>query len=221
MANLYSMFLARGDLCFDVGANVGDRVAVMRSVGARVVAVEPQPACARTIRGRFAADAEVTVVESGLAAADGVRVLQQAEESTLASMSEEWIDSVSASGRFADQSWEEGVEVEVTTLEALIAEHGRPRFCKIDVEGYESEVLLGLATPIEALSFEYAHEARGNAFKCIERLEELGAYLFCFSAGESMSLASGWHSGAEQRSRLEALEDPLSWGDVYARTARA
>jgi hypothetical protein len=44
MDALYRRFIRPGDLAFDVGAHVGDRVASFRRLGARVVAVEPQPA---------------------------------------------------------------------------------------------------------------------------------------------------------------------------------
>ena len=42
---------------------------------------------------------------------------------------------------------------------------------KIDVEGYEAEVLGGLAEPVAALSFEYRPPRRQVALDCIERLE--------------------------------------------------
>ena len=44
MDALYGRFVKRGDLVFDIGAHVGDRVAAFRRLGAKVVAVEPQPA---------------------------------------------------------------------------------------------------------------------------------------------------------------------------------
>ena len=44
---LYARFVKPGDLVFDIGAHVGDRVAAFRRLGARVVALEPQPALAR------------------------------------------------------------------------------------------------------------------------------------------------------------------------------
>ena len=49
MDRLYGGFVRRGDLVFDVGAHVGDRVASFRRLGARVVAVEPQPAMVKVL----------------------------------------------------------------------------------------------------------------------------------------------------------------------------
>src|SRR5476649_355269 len=50
MDRLHSRFVQRGDLVFDVGAHVGDRIASFRRLGARVVAVEPQPAFAKVLK---------------------------------------------------------------------------------------------------------------------------------------------------------------------------
>ena len=76
---LYRTFVAAGDLVFDVGANLGDRSAVFRSIGARVVAVEPQRPCVERLRSRFGPD-EVTVVECGLADVPGTREMAVAAE---------------------------------------------------------------------------------------------------------------------------------------------
>src|SRR3972149_2335437 len=56
MDALYRRFLKPGDLAFDIGAHVGDRVASFRRLGARVVAVEPQPQLARLLRVLFVFD---------------------------------------------------------------------------------------------------------------------------------------------------------------------
>ena len=58
-------------------------------------------------------------------------------------------ESVTADRSFARVRWDRSVEVEVTTLDELIAEHGVPAFCKIDVEGFEADVL-GRAHPAAA-----------------------------------------------------------------------
>ena len=50
MDRLYGQFVRPGDLVFDVGAHVGDRLASFARLGARVVALEPQPALARVLR---------------------------------------------------------------------------------------------------------------------------------------------------------------------------
>ncbi len=50
MQRFYAQFIQPGDLCFDIGAHVGNRVLVWSRLGARIVAVEPQPACLALLR---------------------------------------------------------------------------------------------------------------------------------------------------------------------------
>src|SRR5262249_54841706 len=61
MERLYGRFAAPGDLVFDIGAHVGDRIAVLRRLGARVVAVEPQPALVKTLKLLYGRDRAVAI----------------------------------------------------------------------------------------------------------------------------------------------------------------
>ena len=71
MDALYARFVRAGDLAFDIGAHVGDRTGSFRRLGARVVALEPQPLCARAIRAIYAGDEQVTLVEAACGAQAG------------------------------------------------------------------------------------------------------------------------------------------------------
>ena len=71
MDALYCRFLKAGDLAFDIGSHVGDRIGSFRRLGARVVAVEPQPDCARVIRAIYGDDTDVTVVQFACGAQPG------------------------------------------------------------------------------------------------------------------------------------------------------
>ncbi|HVJ30290.1 MAG TPA: FkbM family methyltransferase, partial [Gammaproteobacteria bacterium] len=62
MRNFYAPFVEPGDLCFDIGAHAGNRVRCWRRLGARVVAVEPQPDFVRILRWLYGRDAGVEIV---------------------------------------------------------------------------------------------------------------------------------------------------------------
>ena len=49
MDALYRRFVGPGDLAFDIGSHVGDRIGAFRRLGARVIALEPQPDCVRVL----------------------------------------------------------------------------------------------------------------------------------------------------------------------------
>ena len=219
LAHLYAPFVASGGLAFDVGAHAGNRVRAFRRLGARVVAVEPQPDFVRLLEALYGRDQSVTIVPAAVGRAIGDATLLASERTpTVTTLSPDWATRVGADASFRGVRWTLGARVPVTTLDALIAAHGRPDFVKLDVEGYEAEALAGLSTPVAALSFEYLPAAREVALDCVDRLGALGNYAYNWSAGERQRLAEhAWLQPDAIRARLRALHAGTGSGDVYAR----
>ncbi|MFQ5923871.1 MAG: FkbM family methyltransferase, partial [Anaerolineales bacterium] len=53
LSQLYGQFIRGGDLCFDVGAHVGNRLRALSRLGAYVVGVEPHPVFAKFLRKSY------------------------------------------------------------------------------------------------------------------------------------------------------------------------
>lgn len=221
LTRFYSDFVTPGALCFDIGSHVGNRVRCWRRLGARVIAVEPQPDFVRLLRLLYGRDEHVTILPTAVGRLPGrARLLVNERAPTVTTLSHAWIDDVRQDPGFRGLHWSDGDEVELTTLQALIGQYGMPQFVKIDVEGFEEEVLAGLSTPLPALSFEYLPAARGVALGCVDRLTELGEYRFNWSRGESHRLAeSEWLDADDIRRFIAALNERSGSGDVYARLA--
>ncbi len=219
MDDLYRQFLAPGDLAFDIGSHVGDRVASFRRLGCRVVAVEPQPVLVRVLRGLHARDTQVTVVGAAIGASEGqIDLHLNLANPTVATGSPAFIAAADGAPRWEGQRWTETVTVPVTTLDALVARHGRPAFVKIDVEGLELDVLQGLSDAVPALSFEFTTIQPEVALACLERCVQVGRYRFNAALGESQALVHpSWLGADAMAAWLRALPPDANSGDVYAR----
>lgn len=159
----------------------------------------------------------VTIVSKALGGERGAARIMVSDAHTVSSMSKPWIDAVKRSGRFSHIRWDSEVEIDVTTLDSAIAEFGELSFIKIDVEGYEAEVLAGLSRPVVALSLEFTPEHLESIQKSIAKLNELGRYEYNVSLGESMRLEhDSWCSADQLLCRL-VIFDHTAFGDVYAR----
>lgn len=218
LRRFYAQFVARGSLCFDVGAHAGNRVRCWRRLGARVVAIEPQPDFVRLLKWLYGRNPGVEIVPVALGRSAGTAELLVSERTpTVTTLSREWVEGVQRDPGFAGVRWTSGGHVPLVTLQALIERYGVPEFIKIDVEGYEAEVLAGLEVAVRALSFEYLPATRQVALDCIERLGTLGRYRYNWSTGESHALAGPrWLDATRMRAVLTAMPPTAPSGDIYA-----
>jgi FkbM family methyltransferase len=218
MDRLYGGFVRRGDLVFDVGAHVGDRIASFRRLGCRVVAVEPQPALVKTLKLLYGRSADVAIEATAVGRNAGtIELMINADNPTVSTASRQFVAAARDARGWQEQRWTESIAVPMTTLDALIARHGVPAFIKIDVEGFEAEALAGMTQPVKALSFEFTTIQRDVALACVERCLALGLTRFNAALGESQSLVhAGWIGGGEITRWLAELPQEANSGDVYA-----
>lgn len=215
----FRQFLSPGALAFDVGANEGRLTETFVELDARVIAVEPNPELAARIRARYAS-ASVAVEAVAVGPEDGVATLQLGRDSEHSTLSADWQDSLREEG--GDDRWAGTIDVAVTSLDRLVDRHGMPDFVKIDVEGFEPQVLAGLHRPVPALSFEFQCRAIPLARRSVELIVALGAYEFNVGRPERTVLdADGWTSPERALEALESVQrrEPRGYGDVYARRA--
>jgi FkbM family methyltransferase len=218
MAALYAGFVKPGDLVFDIGSHVGDRIAAFRRLSCRVVAVEPQPTAFRFLKMVYGRHRDLHLVHAAVSDRSGTLTLRlNIANPTVSTASSAFIDAARGASGWEGQKWEETVDVPAVTLDMLIAAHGVPAFAKIDVEGFEHEVLQGLSAPLPALSFEFTTIQRDVAEACLMRLASLGDYGFNIALGESQDMTFPQPISADAMLRhIRGLPHEANSGDVYA-----
>ncbi|MEM6343684.1 MAG: FkbM family methyltransferase [Bacteroidota bacterium] len=219
LKRFYAPFVPKGSLCFDIGAHLGNRSDAWLALGAKVVAVEPQPACIRYLKRHFEDNPDFTLLEAALGERSGRLPLYVSELTpTISTLADEsWRQAMADKTSFHVQ-WDQTIEVPVYSLEQLIEQYGIPDFCKLDVEDFELPILKGLQTAIPSLSFEYFIPSIQSALACIEELERIGAYEYNWSFGESQRFErEKWINSSEMKAILAGYGENDRSGDVYAR----
>lgn len=217
MRSFYSLFVKKGDLVFDVGANVGRYSEIFTDLGGKVVSVEPNPHCCEQLR-RLAKARDVHVEQSAAGSAPGRLKLRICEDSLLSTVAEDYYKEVNRTTTHRGARWVGSVDVEVVTLDQLAERYGVPTFLKIDAEGYDDHVLRGTTFRAPALSFEYNRYLPAVATRCLESSILSSGYEFNFSRGLDMEYRSEeWLSSEELAKKLAAFVGNEEYGDVIGR----
>ncbi|GAB4544006.1 MAG: hypothetical protein OHK0023_00160 [Anaerolineae bacterium] len=220
MHRFYREFIRDGDLVFDIGAHKGSRTEVYLRLGARVVAVEPQADCIAHLRQKYGDNPRFACFHGGVADAVGEMPFYHSPSyPRVSSFLPEWRQVQREIWK--DHAWDAPQTVAVTTLDVLIAEYGLPAFIKIDVEGFELQVLRGLSHPVPTLAFEATptSEQIGRARAAMDHLQQIGRYTF--NATPMYKTFRWLQPQWTDADTIEAmLHDRTEQCDIYARLGR-
>jgi FkbM family methyltransferase len=216
----YASLVPPSGLCFDIGANMGNRLASFRRLGFRVIALEPQSKCYSILQSSFGRDPLVTILRKAVGRTHGQATIMISDAHWLSTLSNDFIETTTNSGRFKGQTWNKTEAVEVVTLDELIAQYGVPDFVKVDVEGFENEVICGLSRPLRLISLEFTPELTANMLECIEHISKLGPVSFNLSWVESFRMSqTHWLNKDQIISLLNTFrEETYLFGDLYIRS---
>ncbi|MDI9340785.1 MAG: FkbM family methyltransferase [Sediminibacterium sp.] len=186
ITRFYKRFVKKGDLCFDIGANSGERTDCLLKAGAKVITVEPQGSCYAILQKKYKGTVAVTLLKCAVGSKEREDELFICDEtSECSTLSKAFIATYT---NVSQLNWRQTERVRVTTLENMCLQYGTPEFCKVDVEGYESEVFAGLKRPIRFICFEFNRPLLNDTLKSLELLNTLGNYQCNYLKYETMSL---------------------------------
>lgn len=218
---LFRNFFKPNDLVFDIGANIGEKAQTFLSLGAKVVCLEPDVRSLELLNQKFANHDDVSIVDAGVGSEPGKATFFPSPSSTRSTFDTSRMQQLGD-----DCKWDEGKTVQMTTLDALIKQFGTPQFCKIDVEGFEPEVIAGLSSAISNMCFEFHGELMDELRVCLDRLDSLGMTRFNvllyptggrrpFHPLDQLYLPK--HVTKEELlSTFESLSGEILSGDIYA-----
>ena len=216
---LYGAFIAPGDLCFDIGAHIGIQTRIMLDLGAKVVAVEPNPSFFNFLRRYFSGTEDLTLLPIAIAEREAWQTMHLSSiaptVSTLAD--QEWQEIINRRSSF-NVKWDQEIQVQTRTLDFLVSRYGRPKFIKLDIEDYEWQALQALHHPVEYISFEFFSYLPDRVSKCVQEISKNGAYVFNYSEGESFRLLfTEWKSSDEIIKWINSRSSESPSGDIFAR----
>lgn len=215
---LINSILNPDDLVFDIGCNMGDKIQDYLNHRCKVIGFDPQYECYNHCINRFNNVPDVKLENIALDEKEGTETMFIASYHTISSLSKDFVDTTSKT-RFSDYNWNRSREVKVDTLDNMIHKYGNPQFIKIDVEGYELNVLKGLTQPINYISIEFTPELCYKTLDCIEYISKLNDDKSIFNYGycsHNNFKYDNWVSKEEIINYLTSVKDYKNeFGDVY------
>jgi FkbM family methyltransferase len=213
MRRFYRQFFRTGDIVFDVGANIGDYAEAFSDLGARVVAIDPNPECADPLQ-KLARIRDVKVERCAVGDHPGTATMNLCQFSYFATLNNEFLEQAKGSPDYEKVEWSQQVDVALVTLDQLADRYGLPSFVKIDVEGFEDKVISGMSFRPNSLSFEFSTRSKDIAYRALSRLD---GYEFNAVAGRSFVLLhSQWMSRDEMISWIDHYSQ-TQYGDIFGR----
>jgi FkbM family methyltransferase len=203
-------------LIIDIGANVGNKTLVFSQLARTVVCVDPDRENFRILKSRFGKNSSIRIINKAVG--------EQITELTFHSFSDKDAYNTLSTKQKEIVSTERGVlpassyQVQVTTLQNIIEEFGIPDYVKIDVEGFEKNVIEGLKVNIPLLSIEAnLPNFLEETIWCVNYLDSMAKGKAKFNYAIAHQLEFAEYISAKQM--IDFLkETQLGYMEVYCKT---
>jgi FkbM family methyltransferase len=171
------------NLIFDIGFNVGEftQTCFNKYKDCNVIAVEANPNLCNAVSQHFFTNYNFSLLNNLVSNNEGKEIdfyiCHNATGVSTAStkfMENSRFTKGSKNVEANSIKWAEPIKVQSITVDSMIERYGMPDLIKIDVEGYEYNVLSGLTQKANDICFEWHEEERDNLYKILEHLQSLG-----------------------------------------------
>jgi len=162
-------------LYFDIGANSGEYTDMLINTVDyynSIICVEANPYIIEKLKNRFIGNSKVKVLNKAVSSEVGkVDFYVCTNCDVISTCDTDWISNSRFSG---NTSWVK-VEVETISIDDMVLTYGIPEHIKIDVEGYELNVIKGMTKNYGSqIRFEWAEEKLDDIIEIVGYLSSLG-----------------------------------------------
>jgi FkbM family methyltransferase len=186
-------------ILFDIGANRGLYSDANAKDYESIVLVEANPSLCSFLSSKYQQNPLIHI-ENVIVSNKSSETFYISNADTISTVDPEWIHQ----SRFSkNYSWRPVDGLPTVSLDALVQKYGKPAHIKIDVEGYEYNVIQSLTTKVDSLCFEWAEEKKKEILLTLEYLKNLGftrfaiqmedAYVYTVQPHEWMSYQDIWN----------------------------
>ena len=202
-------------MCFDIGANVGYKSKLFLSLGAKVIAFEPQSQCHKTLLK--IKNLRFKLIKKAIGSVNENNKLYVGNHIEIATLSNKFKEHFTRNNVF----WSSQESIETVTLDSQIDLFGVPDFCKIDTEGYEYEILSSLSYTIPILEFEFTDGFIDETTKCIQKLSSQDNYEYNYILNEKNSFEIiKWVDKETIITIINTLPSENLHGNIFARVIK-
>ena len=204
---------------YDIGANAGlyTESNLVLNPESEFILVEANPTLCLKLVEKFKDNPNVKVINSCVSDTSG-KMLEffLGDVDTISTASKDWV----LNSRFSNMDYKNSILVESISIEDLIKTYGESDRMKIDVEGYEKTVILGISKHIGDLSFEWAEESKTDILDSVSHLFTIGYTEFCVSERDNYTFMPTYYVAYEDIKLSLSSLDPsrkTRWGMIFAK----
>jgi FkbM family methyltransferase len=171
------------NLIFDIGFNVGEftQTCFNKYKDCNVIAVEANPTLANNVSPHFFTNYNFTLHNNLVSDKEGENIdfYVSPIASGVSTASTEFMQNsrfTKGSKNLPENSitWNEPIKIQSITIDSMSERYGMPDLIKIDVEGYEYNVLSGLTQKANDICFEWHEEESESLYKILQHLQNIG-----------------------------------------------